>query len=211
MGEIMRKLPVILVLLGMLIVTAVAQAQDTRTFEPLDRSYGYHFDYPLQTHSVRTSNVERPATVDVAFGALIAVEPNDSYLYADGAQPTYLTRMRVLAGFNTDLVPDNVDLTQYLGTSPLLAYDKTGATIESITLGGQPAVRATGIPVTPGEGSTDIITVFDGLLYEIVIEPVPLHLGFDPVDTVVLDPVYKDSTRGCSHHQRSNTIAREPC
>ena len=189
----MSKLSVIIVLLLALSVTIGAQAQDTRTFEPLDRSFGYHFDYPLATHSVRTSNAMTPATVDVAFGALIAVEPNDSYLFADGAQPTYLTRMRVLAGFNTELVADDADLTQYLGKSPLLEYAPAdAAVIEHITLGGQPAVRATGIPVMPGEGPTDIIAVFDGLLYEIVIEPAPLQLGFDPNDMIVLDPVYQN-------------------
>jgi hypothetical protein len=167
-----------------------ALTRGTQTFQPLDRSFGYRFEYPIQTHSVRTSNVLDPATVDVAFGALIAVEPNDSYLYANGAQPTYLTRMRVLGGFNAEPVADNTDLTQYLGTSPLLEYDPTSATIEHITLGGQPAVRAVGIPVVPGEGMTEIIAVFDGLLYEIVIEPAPLQLGFDPTDGIILDPAY---------------------
>lgn len=167
-----------------------ASTQGVGTFQPMDRSFGYHFEYPIQTHSVRTSNVMDPAAADVAFGALIAVEPNDSYLYGDGSQPTYLTRMRVLAGFNAEQVADNTDLTQFLGTSPLLEYDPTSATIEHITLGGQPAVRAVGIPVVPGEGMTEIIAMFDGLLYEIVIEPAPLQLGFDPNNEIILDPVY---------------------
>ena len=188
----MRKFSAMLVLGLILLTSLVAQAQDTHTFHPLDRGFGYQFDYPLQTHSVRTSNVLDPATVDVNFGALIAVEPNDSYLYADGAQPTYLTRMRVLAGFNTEPVAENADLTQYLGTSPLVEYNKADAMIEEITLGGQPAVRASGIPVVPGEGLSEIIAVFDGMLYEIVIEPAPLQLGFDPTDEIVLDPVYED-------------------
>ena len=182
---------VIILLLGTLLSSTVF-AQETRTFRPLDRGFGYRFDYPVQTHSVRTSNVMDPATVDVALGALVGVEPNDSYLYADGAQPTYLTRMRVLAGFNTELVDDNADLTAYLGVSPLLEYDPASATVEHITLGGQPAVRASGIPVVPGEGMTDIIAVFDGLLYEIVIEPAPLQVGFDYNDQIVLDPVYEE-------------------
>jgi hypothetical protein len=188
----MRKLSVMLVLLTALVACATAQEQDTRTFEPLDRGFGYRFEYPIQTHSVRTSNVLDPATADSPFGGLIAVEPNDSYLYANGAQPTYLTRMRVLAGFNAELVADDVDLSQHLGRSPLLEYDRIGVTVEPITLGGQPAVRATGIPVFPGEGATEIIAVFEGLLYEIVIEPAPLQLGFDPAESVVLDPVYED-------------------
>lgn len=188
----MRKLTVMLVLLSAMVACVPTQGQGTHTFEPLDRGFGYHFEYPLQTHSVRTSNVMDPATMDVSFGALVAVEPNDSYLYANGAQPTYLTRMRVLAGFNTELVADDADLTQHLGTSPLLEYDSASATVEQITLGGQPAVRATGIPVFPGEGATEIIAVFEGLLYEIVIEPAPLQLGFDPAERIVLDPVYED-------------------
>lgn len=167
-------------------------AQDNHEFQPLDRGYGYRFEYPLATHSVRTSNIMEPATTDVAFGALIAVEPNVLYLYADGAQPTYLTRMRILAGFNAEPVSDDADLTQFLGTSPLLEYEPSTATVESITLGGQPAVRATNIPVVPGEGITEIIAVFDGLLYEIVIEPAPLQMGFDMSDEIFLDPVYAD-------------------
>ena len=184
-----RNLQLLIVLALAAVLGSTVLAQDNRIFQPLDRGFGYHFEYPVQTHSVRTSNVMDPATVDVALGALIAVEPNDSYLYANGAQPTYLTRMRVLAGFNTELVEDNTDLTAYLGISPLLDYDPT---VEHVTLGGQPAVRATGIPVVPGEGMTDIITVFDGLLYEILIEPAPLQMGFDPSDEIILDRVYED-------------------
>lgn len=183
----------VLFLIGLLVVvfgSSVLAQDNNRRFQPLDRSFGYHFEYPTQTHSVRTSNVLDPATVDVAFGALIAVEPNDSYLYADGAQPSYLTRMRVLAGYNSELVGDDADLTAYLGVSPLLEYDPANATVEHITLGGQPAVRASGIPVVPGEGMTEIITVFEGLLYQIVIEPAPLQLGFDFNDQIILDPVY---------------------
>jgi hypothetical protein len=174
------------------VLTSAVLAQDHRTFEPLDRGFGYRFDYPVQTHSVRTSNVMPPAEVAVPFGGLIAVEPNDSYLYAGGVQPTYLTRMCVLAGFNAELVADDADLTAYLGNSPLLQYASADVTVEHITLGGQPAVRATGIAVAPGEGATEIITVFEGLLYEIVIEPAPLQLGFDFDDEIVLDPVYTD-------------------
>jgi hypothetical protein len=189
----MRKLLILLLLLSLAVgIAAQAQERELRAFQPLDRGFGYSFDYPVQTHSVRTSNVMEPAVTTISFGALVAVEPNDSYLYADGAQPTYLTRMRVLAGFNAEPVADDADLTQYLGTSPLLEYDPSGATVEQITLGGQPAVRASGIPVFPGEGATDIIAVFDGLLYQIVIEPAPLQLGFDPADAIILDPVYAD-------------------
>ena len=172
------------------VLTSAVVAQDNRSFDPLDRGFGYSFDYPVQTHSVRTSNLMEPAELAAPFGALIAVEPNDLYLYAGGAQPTYLTRMRVLAGFNAELVADEADLAQYLGTSPLLQYDRVDVTVEQIMLGGQPAVRATGIPVVPGEGVTEIITVFEGLLYEIVIEPAPLQLGFDFNNEVVLDPIY---------------------
>jgi hypothetical protein len=184
----------LLVILSLLLAAGllVAQAQDNRNFQPMDRGYGYQFEYPLESHSVRTSNIMDPATIDVPFGALIAVEPNDAYLYADGAQPSYLTRMRVLAGFNSEIVADDADLSQFLGTAPLLEYDPANATVEQITLGGQPAVRASGIPVVPGEGMTEIIAVYDGLLYEIIIEPAPLQLGFDLNDDIVLDPVYQN-------------------
>lgn len=186
----MRKFIFTLVLaLG--VVTSVA-AQDTRTFEPLDGALAYRFDYPVDTHSVRTSNLFEPAEATIPFGGLISVEPNDSHLYANDAQPTYLTRMRVLAGYNAELVADDADLTQYLGTSPLLQYNPADATIETITLGGQPAVRASNIPVVPGEGATEIIAVYEGLLYEIVIEPAPLQLGFDTSADIVLNPVYED-------------------
>lgn len=174
------------------VLTSAVLAQDSRSFEPLDRGFGYRFDYPVRTHSVRTSNLMQPAELAVPFGALIAVEPNDSYLYAGGAQPTYFTRMRVLAGFNAEQVADDIDLASYLGTSPLLQYDPANVTVELMTLGGQPAVRATGIPTAPGAGTTEIITVFEGLVYEIIIEPVPLQLGFDAGAEVVLDPVYSD-------------------
>ena len=119
---------------------------------------------------------------------MVAVEPNDLYLYADGAQPTYLTRIRILAGINAEPVGADVDLTAYLGSAPLLQYNPADAAVEAITLGGQPALRASGIPVTPGEGSSEIIAAFDGTVYEIVIEAVPLQLGFDTRDTGVLDP-----------------------
>lgn len=165
-----------------------AYAQNHTTFHPLDRGFGYNFQYPLETHSVRTSNLTEPEGIDIPFGALVAVEPNDSYLYADGAQPTYLTRIRILAGINAEPVGADVDLTAYLGSAPLLHYNPADAEVEAITLGGQPAVRVSGIPVTPGEGSSEIITAFDGMVYEIVIEAVPVGLGFDTSDRVVLDP-----------------------
>lgn len=186
----MRKLLITLVM-AFGIVAGVAAQTDTRTFEPLDRGFGYRFDYPVTTHSVRTSNLLEPAGLAIPFGGLIAVEPNDSTIYAAGTQPTYFTRMRVLAGFNAEPVADDADLTAYLGTSPLLQYDSANATVASTTLGGQPAVRASGIPVVPGEGATEIIAVFDGLLYSILIEPAPLQLGFDTSDTIMLDPVYE--------------------
>ncbi len=187
----MRKLSIFIGLMLMLTMTVAAQLPDTRTFQPLDRGFAYRFDYPINTHSVRTSNLTEPANINLSFGSLISVEPNDSYLYADDAQPTYFTRMRVLAGYNPEPMADDADLTQYLGTSPLLAYDPADAVVEAITLGGQPAVRASGIPQVPGAGITEIIAVYEGLLYQIVIEPVPLQLGFDPSDDMVLDSVYE--------------------
>ena len=188
----MRKFLLVLVLALGLVAPAAAQTADMRTFEPQDRGLGYHFDYPIATHSVRTSNLTAPTDYEPVFGGLISVEPDDSYLYADDAQPTYFTRMRVLAAYNAELVADDADLTQYLGTSPLLQYDPADATVETTTLGGQPAVKASGIPNTPGAGSTEIIAAFDGLLYEIVIEPYPLGLGFDSSADITLDPVYED-------------------
>ncbi len=188
----MHKILITIILALILLASFTVQAQDTRTFEPLDRALAYQFDYPIATHSVRTSNLTEPLDTQVIFGGLIAVEPNDSYLYANGAQPTYFTRMRLLAGYNTELVAEDADLTQFLGTSPLLDYDPVDATMETIMLGGQPAVRASGIPLIPGAGITEIIAAYDGLLYQIIIEPVPLQMGFDPSDEIALDPVYED-------------------
>lgn len=188
----MRKF--IIALLLLLTAVGLVSAQEsvnTRTFESLDRGLGYSFDYPIDTHSVRTSNLQQPTDMDVVFGGLIAVEPNDSYLYADDAQPGYLTRMRVLV--DTEVaVDENVDLAALAGTLPLIQYDASELTVQEITLGGQPAVRVDGIPVVPGEGATEIITYFDGLIYEIVIEAFPLGLGFNPDEEVVIDPVYDD-------------------
>ena len=182
---------VLITLLMVLTRLFAVYAQVGSTFQPLDRGFNYQFEYPMETHSVRTSNLLEPEGTQISFGALIAIEPNDSYLYAGGAQPTYLTRMRVLAGINADPVNDTGELGEYLGRSPLLRYDKASATVEQITLGGQPALRVDGIPVVPGHGATEIIVAFEGLVYQIVIEPVPMQLGFEANDPPELDPIYE--------------------
>ena len=150
---------------------------------------GYQFDYPLGTHCVRTSNLAEPADFLVAFGALIALEPNDSVIYGDAAAPTHFTRMRVLANaYDTAIDAEAFDLSTLAGTLPLLRYDPAEAVVEATTLGGMPAVRVSGIPIGPeGAEATEIIAAFEGLVYQIVIEPVTLGLGFDPDVEYALD------------------------
>jgi hypothetical protein len=184
----MRKLILPLFVLALLSANVLfAQEAATRTFRPLDRGLLYQFDYPVETHSVRTSNLQLPEDAVVVAGGLVAVEPNDSYIYAAEVEPTYTSRMRILV--QPDLAADS-ELSSLAGTLPLIQYDLQDLTVEETTLGGQPAVRVDGIPLTPGAGTTEIITAYEGLIYEIVIEPVPLGMGFESFD-VTLDPVYE--------------------
>lgn len=178
-------------LLALSTAAAFGQASQTREFLPLDRGLGYRFDYPVETHSVRTGNLQQLVDTDVVFGGLIAVEPNDSYLYSDGAQPTYQTRMRVLVDTSV-VVSEDVDLASLAGTLPLIQYDASDLSIQATTLGGLPAARVDGIPVGLGANASEIIAYYDGLIYEIVIEPFPLGLGYSPDQQTVLDPVFED-------------------
>jgi hypothetical protein len=186
------KLTMLLVLLLVLVGAAAAQDDASRTFEPLDRGLAYQFEYPIATHSVRTSNLAEPANFPVVFGGLVAVEPNDATIYAAEAAPTHFTRMRVLANAHEELVDaEGLDLTRFVGALPLLSYDPALATITETTLGGQPALRVS-VPYGPeGTEVIEIISHFDGLIYQIVIEPVPLGLGFQPDVAYVIDPTYE--------------------
>lgn len=181
----MRKLFVLLLLL--LAVTGVAGAQsgDLRVFEPMDRSLNYRFSYPMASHSVRTSNLFEPYAEDVplVFGGLIAVEPNDSYIYVGPSFPEErATRMRVLA-FPVASAPAN--LASLAGTLPLWHSDSIGSGVQPMLLGGQPAVRVD----DADRQATEIIAYYDGAVYEIVIEPVVLYMGFR-LESWHYDPVY---------------------
>lgn len=183
----MRKLLLLLILLLAVTGAAGAQAGDLRVFEPLDRSLNYRFSYPMTSHSVRTSNLFEPSAenVPLVFGGLIAVEPNDSYIYVGPSLPEErATRMRVLA-FPVESAP--ADLASLAGTLPLWHSDSLGSGVQPTLLGGQPAVRID----DADRQATEIIAYYDGVVYEIVIEPVVLYMGFR-LETWQYDPVYDD-------------------
>jgi hypothetical protein len=184
---IMRKFALVLILLLSAAVSVHAQDEAIRVFEPMDRSLNYRFAYPMATHSVRTTNLFEPQsdTYPLVFGGLIAVEPNDSYIYnGPKLDSDHATQMRVLAT-PVEAAPESLgDLS---GTLPLWPYDPgMVVTKQDITLGGQPAVRID----ADDQQTTEIISYYDGVLYEIVIDPVILFMGFTLPEGTSYDPVY---------------------
>ena len=184
----MRKFALLLALLLLTaVVTVHAQDQALRVFEPMDRSLNYRFAYPMATHSVRTSNLFQPQNnpYPLVFGGLIAVEPNDLYIYNGPKLDTdHATQMRVLA---TPVASAPASLADLSGTLPLWPHDPLmSVTKQDITLGGQYAVRIE----TEDRWTTEIISYYDGVLYEIVIEPVTLYLGFTLPEGTTYDPIY---------------------
>lgn len=187
----MRKFALLLILLLTTALAISVHAQDDaiRVFEPMDRSLNYRFAYPMATHSVRTTNLFEPHsdTYPLVFGGLIAVEPNDSYIYNGPKLDTdHATQMRVLA---TPVESAPASLGDLSGTLPLWPHDPSiPVTKQEITLGGQPAVRI----ATEDHLTTEIISYYDGVLYEIVIDPVILYMGFTLPEGTTYDPVYDD-------------------
>lgn len=182
----MRKFALLLVLITAIAAGRVAaQADETRVFEPLDRGLNYRFSYPLATHSVRTTNLFEPASTEpIVFGGQIAVEPNDSYLYAGPyTDLNRATQMRVLAIPAAEAPASLADL---IGTLPLWNRDAVSGEVQEITLGGQPAVRVD----DADRQATEIIAYYDGIIYEIVIDMVPLNIGFRLPEGTTYDPLY---------------------
>lgn len=183
----MRKFVLLFMMLFAVVGGVSGQAATaTRVFEPLDRSLNYRFSYPLETHSVRTTNLYEPlAAGPIVYGALAAVEPNDSYLYAGPDVPeSAATQMRILA-IPLGGAPES--LAALVGTLPLWQRDMVNGEVREITLGGQPAVRVD----DPDWKATEIISYYGGVVYQIVIDVVPIHLGFR-LSNMGYDPVYDD-------------------
>jgi hypothetical protein len=188
MRKFASKFAVLFLFLFATVGVITAQTDDaTRIFEPLDRGLNYRFTYPLATHSVRTTNLFELATSEpIVFGGQVAVEPNDSYLYAGPDVPeSAATQMRILAIPTAEAPASLADL---IGMLPLWQRDAIGSDVQEITLGGQPAVRVD----DSDRQATEIIAYYDGVIYEIVIDVVPLSLGFRLPEGTTYAPVYDD-------------------
>ena len=95
----------------------------------------------------------------------------------------HATQMRVLA---TPIGAAPASLASLVGTLPLWGADLFAGEIKNIALGGQPAVRLD----DRDRQTTEIIAYYDGVLYEIVIDPLILFMGFTLPEGTTYDPVY---------------------
>lgn len=168
---------VILVVLSLLITslhfTAAQNTQptDARTYQAPD--LGYTFDYPLDHYSVRQSLL--PASGEVLFPGVIIIDPNDSLIYRDGKGLVFKVSIAAV------IAPEGAALDQSLfGTGPLIQYEPDlleSMTVQEIMFGDVAALRVDEVPAGPTGSITDIIALHEGLLYELLIEPVGEERG----------------------------------
>lgn len=168
----------ILILVGILsaslhFVTAAQNTKpsDTRTYQAPD--LGYTFDYLLDHYSVRPGFI--PSGAEILFPGVITIDPNDSLIYRDGKGLVF--KVSIAAVF----APDGASLDKSLfGTGPLIQYESDlleSKVIQDIKFGSVAALRVDDVPVGPTGSITDIIALHEGLLYELLIEPVGEERG----------------------------------
>lgn len=166
-----RLVGVALLLTGLMQVFAqeatVAPDATARTYRTPDANYT--FTYPLDYYSVRQTLVgaDNP---NIIFPGALEIALNDSLIYRDGQGTIAKVTVAGMA------VPDGTELdASLLGTGPLMQYAPDMIQpdqVQQIDLGGVPALRVDNVPVGQAGALTDMLAMYNGILYEITIEPV---------------------------------------
>jgi hypothetical protein len=182
----------VLALLGGLLVAVNAQDDmkpKLRAYQPPDSDY--RFNYPLESYSVRlgcTCAAPNGGT-DIVFPGVITIDPNDSLVYADKAGRAFRISIATVAA------PEGAKLSPVLlGKGPLMQYETDllkDKTVQSIKLGGVDALRVDNVPTGPAGSLTDILLLHEGLLYQILVEPVGDGTGDDTPGRKLAEDVLK--------------------
>lgn len=174
--------------LMLVVMTGAASAQEAiatdeagvlwRTHHAPDLAY---FDYPLATYSVRPGRTAGGSNASVLFPGVVTIDPNDWLLYTEGHGIVY--RISMVAVINED-VESTDDLLPLLGTLPLIQYGGDvleGLNIETLEIGGLPAVRVDNVPAGPAGLASHILAVSDTQIFEITVAEAA-NTGGDDMD-----------------------------
>lgn len=158
-------------------INTVTGAAGYRTYNMPDIG---SLEYPLAFYSVSMENacVAPDGGQDIWFPGVIRVQPNDSVIYGVQFDTAYRIQIAMTEAAG------ELDASM-LGTGPLMQYEPDAFDpneVMNIDLNGVPAVRVDNLPVGPsGMVTMDIITVIDGRMIEILVEPVA-EVGGTAVD-----------------------------
>lgn len=137
------------------------------TWKDYQADSGYRISYPLELYSMR-DGVSPP---DALFPGTKVIEPNDSFSYREPRTITYRLSITVREnplGLSLD-TPDAL-----LAQGGLIAYDPElldEGSIQTVQLGGADALRVDDLSVGPASIATQIITLRDDRIVEILVEP----------------------------------------
>lgn len=152
---------------GTAVAGADTTALDTSNWQPFKADSGYEIRYPLALYSVR----DAASPSDVLYPGVKAITPNDSFYYGKPHATTYKISIAVREN-GANLTLDNQ--AELLAGSALMQYDPqllAGHDIQAVTLDGVKALRVDGLEVGPTGVTAQIVTIHNGLIYELLVEP----------------------------------------
>jgi hypothetical protein len=131
---------------------------------------GFEISYPLAYYSIRTG-ISGP---EVLFPGVKVLEPDDAFSFQEPLAVTY--RISLAASENTQHRSLNSP-EQLLANGQLITYDPgllTGKSIRKISVAGVDAVRVDDLPIGSAGITTQIATVCNDRVYELLVEPYQL-------------------------------------
>ena len=180
----MRYLRIFVVIMAITASVAVTQSVAAQTTTPTEifevtNANGYRtqmipdigtVEYPLAFYSI-WSGIPGGTSRDseIFFPGVITIRPNDSVIYGVQFDTAYQIRIAMSAG------QGDLEMSM-LGTGPLIQYEASlfePGDVQRLSLNGVTAFRIDHIPVgAQGEITMHIITVTEGRMIEIVVEPI---------------------------------------
>ncbi len=147
--------------------TIIPADASSATWMAYQADSGYRVSYPLELYSMRDGD----SPSDVLFPGTKVIEPNDAFSYQEPRAITYQLSITVrenTQGLSLD-APEAL-----LARGGLIAYEPemlSEDSIQTVQLGGVDALRVDDLSVGPAGIATQIITMRDDRIVEILVEP----------------------------------------
>lgn len=137
------------------------------TWKAFQADSGYRVSYPLEIYSMRDGD----SPSDVLFPGTKVIEPNDAFSYQEPRAITYQLSITVREN------PLSLSLNApeaLLAQGGIIAYKPemlSEGTIQTVQLDGAEALRVDDLPVGPAGIATQIITIHQDRIVELLVEP----------------------------------------